>query len=304
MIMTKNKAQKSAIRQRMAETGEPYSVARHAVEASQPAAAEGWNEEYYADGAASEGITVAEFKAREAAGNPPPEVPIADAQAAGGPVTPSLGEAALAGGRLASEPRQQGRGDAPGIPPMPPMPPMPPVPPVPPRFAGSAWRTSGSGPVQLTEDEVRELSPFLQAAQAAADQAQEAAAQAAEWAARVQEQAARAGERAGRAGERAGRAGERAGRAGERAGRAGERAGRAGERAGRAEDWAGQEEPEGADEVPERAELTGELAEQAEEQAMQAQEWAELARDRADEARDRADEAREWADQAREWPSA
>ena len=34
--MTKNKAQKSAIRQRMAETGEPYSVARHAVEASQP----------------------------------------------------------------------------------------------------------------------------------------------------------------------------------------------------------------------------------------------------------------------------
>ena len=121
--MTKNKAQKSAIRQRMAETGEPYSVARHAVEASQPAAAEGWDEEYYADGAASEGITVAEFKAREAAGNRPPEVPIADAQAAGGPVTPSLGEAALAGGRLASEPRRQWQGDAPGMPPMPPVPP-------------------------------------------------------------------------------------------------------------------------------------------------------------------------------------
>jgi hypothetical protein len=301
MIMTKNKAQKSAIRQRMAETGEPYSVARHAVEAGQPAAAEGWDEEYYADGAASEGITVAEFKAREAAGNRPPEVPIADAQAAGGPVTPSLGEAALAGGRLASEPRRQWQGDAPG---MPPMPPMPPVPPVPPRFAGSAWRTSGSGPVQLTEDEVSELSPFLQAAQAAADKAQEAAAQAAEWAARVQEQAGRAGQRASRAGERAGRAGERAGRAGERASRAGERAGRAGERAGRmeegadrADDWAGREEQEGADEVPERADLTGELADQAEELAMQAQEWAELARDRAD-------EAREWADQAQEWPLA
>src|SRR5580704_16548347 len=31
-IMTENKAQKSAIRQRMAATGEPYSVARHEVE--------------------------------------------------------------------------------------------------------------------------------------------------------------------------------------------------------------------------------------------------------------------------------
>jgi hypothetical protein len=32
MIMTEDKARKSSIRQRMAETGEPYSVARHAVE--------------------------------------------------------------------------------------------------------------------------------------------------------------------------------------------------------------------------------------------------------------------------------
>jgi hypothetical protein len=31
-IMTQNKAQKTEIRQRMAETGEPYNVARHAVE--------------------------------------------------------------------------------------------------------------------------------------------------------------------------------------------------------------------------------------------------------------------------------
>jgi len=30
--MTEDKARKSDIRQRMAETGEPYSVARHAVE--------------------------------------------------------------------------------------------------------------------------------------------------------------------------------------------------------------------------------------------------------------------------------
>src|ERR1700749_3718209 len=32
MIMTQDKAKKTAARQRMAETGEPYSVARHAVE--------------------------------------------------------------------------------------------------------------------------------------------------------------------------------------------------------------------------------------------------------------------------------
>ena len=31
MIMTQDKARKTATRQRMAETGEPYSVARHAV---------------------------------------------------------------------------------------------------------------------------------------------------------------------------------------------------------------------------------------------------------------------------------
>src|SRR5450432_4247692 len=32
LIMTQDKARKIATRQRMAETGEPYSVARHAVE--------------------------------------------------------------------------------------------------------------------------------------------------------------------------------------------------------------------------------------------------------------------------------
>ena len=146
--MTQDKAKKTAARQRMAETGEPYSVARRAVQAGQPVAGEagqivvryrlahtfelevdgeawasadnqtraqliaeraghgspdpeatlavliahdldergadafaaaadrareaaadrGWEEEYYADGAASEGITVEEFKAREASG--------------------------------------------------------------------------------------------------------------------------------------------------------------------------------------------------------------------------------------------
>jgi hypothetical protein len=134
MIMTQNKARKTAARQRMAETGEPYSVARRAVQAETgqilvryrlartfelevdeevwaradnqtrarliaeragqdspdpgttlaaliahdldergagaftAAADREWEEEYYADGAASEGITVEEFKAREASG--------------------------------------------------------------------------------------------------------------------------------------------------------------------------------------------------------------------------------------------
>jgi hypothetical protein len=138
--MTQDKARKTAARQRMAETGEPYSVARRAVQPGQPgtggtgkifvryrlartfelevdegtwaradnqararliaertgqgspdpettlaeliahdldergagAFAEAgdreWEEEYCADGAASEGITVEEFKAREASG--------------------------------------------------------------------------------------------------------------------------------------------------------------------------------------------------------------------------------------------
>jgi hypothetical protein len=140
MIMTQDKARKTVARQRMAETGEPYSVARRAVQAGQPgtgetgqifvryrlartfelevdeeawagadnqtrarliaeragqgspdpgttlaeliahdldergadafagAADREWEEEYYADAAASEGITVEEFKSREASG--------------------------------------------------------------------------------------------------------------------------------------------------------------------------------------------------------------------------------------------
>ena len=38
--MTQDKAKKTAARQRMAETGEPYSVARRAVQAGQPVAGE------------------------------------------------------------------------------------------------------------------------------------------------------------------------------------------------------------------------------------------------------------------------
>jgi hypothetical protein len=40
MIMTEDKARKIAIRQRMAETGEPYSVARHAVEGEHASSAD------------------------------------------------------------------------------------------------------------------------------------------------------------------------------------------------------------------------------------------------------------------------
>jgi hypothetical protein len=125
MIMTENKAQKTAIRERMARTGEPYSVARRAVlsghvPAAGPAGSwpkwvpKPWNEEipdskpwdeeipegrpwdeeipedsfagdqpwlaqYFADGAATEGISVAEFKARLASGPGQPwagEVPL------------------------------------------------------------------------------------------------------------------------------------------------------------------------------------------------------------------------------------
>lgn len=78
--MTENKALKAAIRQRMAETGEPYSVARHAVQAGQPAAPayvsgperdepvpdEDWDKRYYVEGAATEGMTVEAFKAMKA----------------------------------------------------------------------------------------------------------------------------------------------------------------------------------------------------------------------------------------------
>jgi hypothetical protein len=76
--MTSNKAQKTAIRQRMAETGEPYSVARHAVEGEQvPAAVREppgttlkvtpRDDRWHARMAAEAGISVAEFKAQEAA---------------------------------------------------------------------------------------------------------------------------------------------------------------------------------------------------------------------------------------------
>jgi hypothetical protein len=252
MIMTQNKAQKSVIRQRMAETGEPYSVARRAVQA-QPATAKDWDEEYYADGAASEGITVDEFKTREAADQESRGLPTVDAQAADGMPRPGW--------------RQYRTASFGGVPPVPPMPPMPPVPPAPAppgfpgasRFRGAARRASRPTQVPLTEDQARELGPFLEAAREAADRAEQAAALARELAVRAQQQAERTQERADLA-----------------------------------EEWADEEEQEGSDEAQEQAEQAQERADLAEERAMQAQEWAELARERADEAREWADKAQEW----------
>jgi DNA repair exonuclease SbcCD ATPase subunit len=74
--MTQNKAQKTATRQRMAETGEPYSVARHAIEAEQAPgeppeppptghSATARDDRWYAQVAEEAGISVAEFKAQE-----------------------------------------------------------------------------------------------------------------------------------------------------------------------------------------------------------------------------------------------
>ena len=264
--MTQNKAQKSVIRQRMAETGEPYSVARRAVQA-QPATAKDWDEEYYADGAASEGITVDEFKTREAADQESRGLPTVDAQAADMTGMPRPGW------------RQYRTASFGGVPPVPPMPPMPPMPPVPPaaappgfpgasRFRGAARRASRPTQVPLTEDQARELGPFLEAAREAADRAEQAAALARELAVRAQQQAERTQEHAEQAQERA----------------------------DLAEEWADEEEQEGSDEAQEQAEQAQERADIAEERAMQAQERAELAQERAD-------EAREWADEAQEWPA-
>src|SRR5262249_29165879 len=72
MIMTRNKAQKTAIRQRMAVTGEPYSVARRAAPA-RDAHQEGRDgaelpgEERYAQEAEAAGSTAAEVEAQLAA---------------------------------------------------------------------------------------------------------------------------------------------------------------------------------------------------------------------------------------------
>jgi hypothetical protein len=73
--MTRNKAQKTVIRQRMADTGEPYSVARHTIEGEQvpadppePARAAPHptprDDRWYATMAEEAGISVAEFKAQ------------------------------------------------------------------------------------------------------------------------------------------------------------------------------------------------------------------------------------------------
>jgi hypothetical protein len=78
MIMTQDKAWKAATRRRMAETGEPYSVARHAVEREhEGAAAEDplsagrgappRDDRWYASEAEKAGVTVAEFRVQHLA---------------------------------------------------------------------------------------------------------------------------------------------------------------------------------------------------------------------------------------------
>jgi Asp-tRNA(Asn)/Glu-tRNA(Gln) amidotransferase A subunit family amidase len=78
MIMTQDKARKAATRQRMAKTGEPYSVARHAVEREHDGATEDdplapdpgappRDDRWYANEAEEAGITVAEFKVQHLA---------------------------------------------------------------------------------------------------------------------------------------------------------------------------------------------------------------------------------------------
>jgi hypothetical protein len=78
MIMTQDKARKAAVRRRMAETGEPYSVARHAVEHEHEGAAAGdpfgaergappADDRWYAGAAEEAGITVAEFRVQHLA---------------------------------------------------------------------------------------------------------------------------------------------------------------------------------------------------------------------------------------------
>jgi hypothetical protein len=72
MIMTRNKAQKNAIRQRMAVTGEPYSVARRAAAAGDagpqdPDRDQLTPEERYAREAQAAGSGAAEIEAQLAA---------------------------------------------------------------------------------------------------------------------------------------------------------------------------------------------------------------------------------------------
>jgi hypothetical protein len=72
MIMTRNKAQKTATRQRMAETGEPYSVARRAAGAGEAGAEDPdftkiTPEERYAREAKAAGVAAAEIEAQTAA---------------------------------------------------------------------------------------------------------------------------------------------------------------------------------------------------------------------------------------------
>jgi len=134
--MTRDKAQKTAARQRMAETGEPYSVARRAV-AAEPARAEGpvvtgmTPEEQYAREAEAAGVSAAEIRAQEAAFRAQESADQAEERAGlaheGSGLIDHLRHWRPDLTRARSD-------DFPAPPPVPPLPPLPPLPPGPPRL--------------------------------------------------------------------------------------------------------------------------------------------------------------------------
>jgi hypothetical protein len=281
MIMTENKAQKTAIRERMARTGEPYSVARRAVlsghvPSAGPAGSwpkwvpKPWNEEipdskpwdeeipegrpwdeeipedsfagdqpwlaqYFADGAATEGISVPEFKAR-----------------------------------MASPPGQRWAGEVP-------------VP-----------HDPDEGP--LDEDPLDEEAAQEQAGRAGerADAAQEQADEAQERAGEAQGQAEEAADRAGELRDLADEARDRIAGARELV----EEARHEGDE-GMLEDARQQ-----AAEAKEEAAHAERAAQRAAREAQRAQDQADRAQVRADMEQERADRAQEAADQVQEWADA
>jgi len=147
--MTRDKAQKTAARQRMAETGEPYSVARRATgagqgEAGDPAGARMTPEEQYARDAQAAGVPAAQIEAQRAAFRAQEAADRAQQAADQARERADLAEEAaeLASedadvGRLRSPRPGMARPPRPPVPPPPaagppPLPPLPPPPPVPP----------------------------------------------------------------------------------------------------------------------------------------------------------------------------
>jgi hypothetical protein len=144
MIMTRNKAQKTATRQRMAETGEPYSVARRAIRAgnagpADPDFIEMTPEEQYVREAETAGITAAEVEAQKAAFRAQEAADQAEeraerAQEAADLVQERADEAQERAADGPGRTRQRRPGmTPPPLPPLPPLPPFPPQAPQPPR---------------------------------------------------------------------------------------------------------------------------------------------------------------------------